>query len=152
VGGELPRIMLKPIGLVRNEVKEPPARGFGWQQVVSEIVIDSNLTDALDNLEEFSHIVVLCWMHRGKTGELPHKIHPRGDASLPLVGRLATRSPHRPNSIGQAVVRLQQRWGNVLTVKGLDATDGTPVIDIKPYIPGSDSVPDARVPPWLNQQ
>jgi tRNA-Thr(GGU) m(6)t(6)A37 methyltransferase TsaA len=80
----------------------------------------------------------------------PHiKIHPRGRQELPLVGLFATRSPHRPNSLGEATVRLLQRRGNVLKVQGLDAINGTPVIDIKPYIPGYDSVNDASVPKWI---
>jgi len=149
---ELPAMHLKAIGVVRNEVKERPPIGFNWADTVSEIEIDARLTKALDGLEEFSHIIVLWWMHRAASGEVPLKIHPRGRTELPLTGLFATRTPNRPNRIGEATVRLLQRQGNVLRVQGLDALEGTPVIDIKPYIPGNDSVADSKVPPWITNR
>ena len=150
---QLPEITLKPIGIVKNNVKQRPGHGYNWQEVVSEIVVDNSLTEALDTLEEFSHIIVIYWMHEVDVPtQLPGKIYPRGNKELPLVGRFATRSPTRPNPIGKTTVRLLGRQGNILKVEGLDAIDGTPVIDIKPYIPGYDSVPDARVPTWAANQ
>jgi len=148
---ELPGMNLRAIGIVRNEVKQPVRQD--WEKVVSDIVVDSSLTEALDGLEDFSHIIVLYWMHRrAATGQLPTKVHPRGRQELPLVGLFATRSPDRPNPVGIATVRLLQRQGNTLRVEGLDAIDGTPVIDIKPHIPGYDSVADAKVPPWITRK
>jgi tRNA-Thr(GGU) m(6)t(6)A37 methyltransferase TsaA len=142
---------LKPIGVVRNEVKQPIRHG--WGEIVSEIVVNSDLTEALDNLDEFSHLIVLYWMHQLAAGrQLPLKVHPMGKSELPLVGRFATRSPSRPNPVGQATVRLLERRDNILKVKGLDAIDGTPVIDIKPYLPGYDSADDAKVPLWITNQ
>lgn len=150
---QLPGMTLKAIGIIRNEVKRKPESGYSWQEIVSEIVVDSSLTEALDALEEFSHIIVLYWMHQvATTTQLPCRIHPRGNSELPLVGRFATRSPNRPNPIGKTTVKLLERQGNILKVKGLDAIDNTPVVDIKPYIPGYDSVADARVPPWVANQ
>lgn len=146
---ELTTITLRAIGIVHNRVKQSPRPGYDWQKVVSEIVVDTSLNEALDNLDEFSHIIVLYWMHQSKAGRLPARVHPRGRQELPLVGLFASRSPHRPNSLGKATVRLLERKGNILRVQGLDAIDGTPVIDIKPYIPGYDSVDDAKVPPWI---
>ena len=146
---ELPVMTLKAIGTVRNKVKQAPGHGYNWRDVVSEIVVDSSLADALDGLDEFSHIIVIWWMHQVAAGQFATKIHPMGKQELPLVGLFATRSPHRPNPLGKATVRLLQRQGNTLKVKGLDAIDGTPVIDIKPYIPGNDSATDARVPTWI---
>ena len=147
---ELPGMSLKVIGVVRNEVKQPIKQG--WEKVVSDIVVDKSLTEALDGLEEFSHIIVVYWMHRvDATGKLPTKVHPRGRRELPLVGLFATRSPNRPNPIGKVTVRLLQRQDNILRVEGLDAIDGTAVVDIKPYIPGYDSVTDAKVPPWITK-
>jgi len=144
---------LKAVGIVRNKVKQAPGPGYNWWGIVSEIVVESSLTEALDNLEEFSHIIVLYWMHQVTAIEKrPLKTHPGGKQELPLVGRFATRSPNRPNPIGKATVRLLERQGNILRVEGLDALDGTPVIDIKPYIPGYDSVTDAKVPPWVTNQ
>jgi tRNA-Thr(GGU) m(6)t(6)A37 methyltransferase TsaA len=150
MASELPGITLKAIGIVRNGIKQPPKRvPFGWEKVVSDIVVNSGLTEALDGLGEFSHIVVLYWMHQVAPGELPMKVHPMGKQELPLVGLFATRSPHRPNPVGETTVRLLQRQGNILKVEGLDAIDGTPVIDIKPYIPEFDSAAKATVPQWI---
>ena len=148
----LPAISVKAIGIVRNEIKQKPPVGYEWEKVVSEIVIDSSLTEALDGLEEFSHIIVLYWMHQAASGKAPLKVHPMRREELPLVGLFATRSPNRPNPIGKATVRLHQRQGNILRVEGLDALDGTPVIDIKPYIPGYDSAANTIVPKWITNQ
>ena len=140
---------LRAIGTVRNEVTQPRHRG--WEEVISEIVIDSHLSQGLAGLDGFSHIKVLFWMHKVAAGEPALKIHPRGKPEIPLVGLFATRSPRRPNPIGETTVRLLERRGNILRVGGLDAISGTPVIDIKPYIPGNDSVAGAKVPPWITQ-
>jgi len=152
LAGEFPEIIVRAIGVVRNQVTQPPGANYNWPDVVSELVIDRSLTDALDSLDEFSHIVVLYWIHRVDTAaKLPMKIHPRGNPSLPLTGLLATRSPHRPNPVGIATAQLLERRGNILRVKGLDAINGSPIIDIKPYIPGYDSATDARTPRWTGQ-
>jgi len=148
--GELPGMTLKAIGIVQNKVKQAPGSGYKWQKVVSKIVLDGSLTEALDNLDEFSHIIVLYWMH-WSTEPTPIKVHPKGRAELPLVGVFASRSPNRPNPIGKTTVRLIRRRRNVLTVQGLDAIDGTPVIDVKPYIPSSDSVENANMPSWITK-
>ena len=147
---ELPVTNLKVIGIVSNKVKHPLEQD--WEKVVSDIVVDSSLTEALDGLEEFSHIIVVYWMHRvATTSRLPTKVHPRGRQELPLVGLLATRSPQRPNPVGIATVRLLERRENILKVEGLDAIDGTPVIDIKPYLPGYDSAANIKVAPWITK-
>ena len=140
---------LKTIGTVRNKIEQPTKPGYQWKEIISEIVDSDNLTESLDNLEDFSHLIILWWMHQASTSRMPAKIHPMGKPELPLVGLFATRSPRRPNPIGKATVRLLQHQGNILKVKGLDAINGTPVIDIKPYIPGYDSVTDATVPTWV---
>ena len=149
---KLPAITIKPIGIVRNEAKEvTPLDSRDWGKIVSEIVIDSRLTAALDGLDEFSHIVVLFWMHKVTEIKVPLKVHPRGKKDLPLVGLFATRAPNRPNRIGKTTVRLLERHGNILKVKGLDALDGSPVFDIKPYIPRDDLL-GAKVPPWITKK
>lgn len=146
---ELPPMILKPIGTVRNEVKETPSgQRDWWSEMVSEIVIDGSLTEALDGLEQFSHIIVLFWIHRLTESEIPLRIHPMRRQELPLTGLLATRTPNRPNRIGVTIVKLLERQGNTLKVKGLDALDGSPVLDIKPYIPRADFISDAKVPKW----
>ena len=146
---ELPVMILKAIGIVRNEVKQAPAERDWWQETVSEIVIEPGLTAALDGLEDFSHIIILWWMHHLASGKMPLRVHPRGRQELPLRGIFAVRTPNRPNRIGKATVRLIERDGNILKVKGLDALDGSPVIDVKPYIPGYDSADKAKVPWWI---
>ena len=148
---ELPTITLKAIGIVRNELEQPPVSTDRWE-VVSEIVIDPGLTEALDGLEEYSHIIVLWWMHLIPSGEVALKVHPMGRKELPLKGLFALRTPNRPNRIGKTTVRLLQRQGNILMVRGLEALDGSPVIDIKPYLPRYDSATDATVPQWITNQ
>ena len=140
-------IPLRPIGQVRNQIKEKMRHG--WSQVESVITIDPGLTESLDGLEDFSHIIVLFWMHES-AGQFPSKVHPQGRSDIPLTGTFATRSPHRPNSIGMSVVNLLEREGNVLKVSGLDAINGTPIIDIKPYLP-KDAVPEAQYPEWVSK-
>ncbi len=148
--GELLDVSLKVIGIVRNGVERRPA--VGWRNTVSEIVVDSHFTEALDGLEEFSHIIVIYWMHRVSThGQVPLKVHPGGSKEIPLMGIFATRSPHRLNPIGATIVRLLERRDNILKVGRLDAIDGTPVIDIKPYIPRYDLENEAKVPSWIGK-
>lgn len=77
------------------------------------------------------------------------KVHPENKKELPLVGVFATRSPVRPNPIGVTVVKLLERQENVLKVLGLDAYDGTPVLDIKPYLRRGDLIEEAIMPDWL---
>jgi tRNA-Thr(GGU) m(6)t(6)A37 methyltransferase TsaA len=145
-------VEIKVIGRVYNEVKEKPVADYNWGELVSEIVVNPDLVEALDALDGFSHIMVFWLMHKIDTnGQIALKVHPKGRRDLPLVGLFATRSPHRPNTMGKATVRLLGIKGNTLKVKGLDALDGTPVIDIKPYIPDYDSVQDASVPPWIRK-
>lgn len=147
MANKLPDMTWKAIGTVRNEIRQPRHRN--WGEIVSEIVINADLTEALDRLDEFSHIIVLYWMHKAVGGHFATRVHPRGKGEAPLVGLFATRSPNRPNPVGQATVRLLERRGNILKVKGLDAIDGSPVIDIKPYLPGYDSPADAEIAPWI---
>jgi tRNA-Thr(GGU) m(6)t(6)A37 methyltransferase TsaA len=146
MSSELPEIRLKAIGTVRSETKEPTRRKS--TDTISQIIIDNSLAEALDNLNEFSHIIVLYWMHKSPH-RAPRKVHPRGNPGIEPMGVLATRSPDRPNPIGKSTVRLLGRDGNVLKVQGLDAIDGTPVLDIKPYIPGDDTVKNAKAPAWM---
>lgn len=141
-------IAIKSIGVIRSNVKGPSKPG--WEKgLISEIVLDSSLAQLTEGLQEFSHIMVIFWMHKvSPDPDVPSRIHPRGRQDLPLVGLFATRAPMRPNPIGISVVKLVESQGNVLKVEGLDAIDGTPVIDIKSYLP-SNQVPDARFPAWV---
>jgi len=146
---DISSMSLKAVGMVRNEMKQAPQRGHDWwSELVSEIVIEVGSSEALDGLEDFSHIIVLFWFHQIER-EVLLKIHPMGRQDIPLTGLFATRTPSRPNRVGVTAVRLLERNGNILKVKGLDAIDGTPVIDIKPYIPVADMITDAKVPQWI---
>jgi tRNA-Thr(GGU) m(6)t(6)A37 methyltransferase TsaA len=139
-----------PIGIVRNSVLEP--RMDGWESVRSDIIVREELIDALDGIDAYSHVIVLFWIDRVPEGERTlGRIHPRGDPQYPLQGVLATRSQRRPNPIGLTVVPLLRRRRNVLRVRSLDAINGTPVLDIKPYIPFYDALPDAAVPDWTKR-
>jgi tRNA-Thr(GGU) m(6)t(6)A37 methyltransferase TsaA len=146
----MPEMTLRMIGVVRNGLTEPPSPRSAWRTVVSGIEIEDGLADALDGIEEFSHLIVLWWMHRLNETEMPLRVHPGRRPEAPLKGIFAVRTPNRPNPIGLAVVHLVSRQDCTLRVEGLDALDGSPVIDIKPYIVASDAVSDARTPAWLS--
>src|SRR3990170_4270842 len=127
--------VLRAIAVVRNGVREP--RPDGWEQVRSDLIFRDDLLAALDGIEAYSHVIVVFHCHRVPEEErTTGRLHPRGDARLPEHGVLATRSQRRPNAIGVAVVRLLRRRRNILRVQGLDAIDGTPVLD-------------ARMPDWV---
>jgi len=141
-------INLTPIGFVRNNIKEPGIED--WRTVTSEVIIEENLKEALSRIDEFSHIIVIYWMHKLSPSQRAIiKVHPKANQNLPLVGVFASRSPARPNPIGVTTVKLLERRDNVLKVTGLDAINGTPVLDIKPYLPGDDSSTEAKTPGWL---
>lgn len=145
----LPAITLRPIGIVRNGRTEPP--DDGWADVKSRIVIRPEYEDALLGLETWSHLTVVFFPHLIPADVIgsKHRLHPRDDPENPLQGVLATRSQIRFNPTLITAVRLRGVKANVLHVTGLDALDGTPVIDVKPYMPRFDSVPDATMPKWV---
>ena len=139
---------LKIIGIVKNSTKEP--KGDNWSGVVSEIVINKKYEQALDQIEGFSHVILLYWMNRvAPIRRLNLKVHPKKRKDLPLVGVFATRSPARPNPLGLSTVHVLEHRKNTLKVTGLDAIDGSPILDIKPYIPGYDSPARAKTPAWI---
>jgi tRNA (adenine37-N6)-methyltransferase len=138
---------ISPIGYVKNDVHD--LRFDDWKNLVSRLVIDEGYLAALEGLEEFSHVFVICWLHL--PGKVLLKRHPRDRQDLPAVGIFATRSQLRPNRLSLQAVRLLEREENELLVAGLDAVDGTPLIDIKPYIPRQDAVMNAKVPRWVDK-
>ena len=139
-------LSFKPIGYVRTDADEDQISKDS-KNVISDIIISEELTEALDGIEGFSHLFIIFYMHKALTEQLSLKVHPRGRLDLPLVGVFATRSPYRPNPIGVTLVELIKRNGNTIKVRGLDAINGTPVIDMKPYDP-LDLALEARVPEW----
>jgi len=109
--------------------------------------------DALKGIDGFSHIIILYWIHlRDNEKERSTlQVVPRRHTKNVKVGVFACRSPSRPNPIGLCVVKLIKAEDCILTVKGLDAFEDSPIIDIKPYIPRIDSIPNARVPEWTGR-
>ena len=115
------------------------------------IEIDPKYEDALLGLDQHSHIIVFSWFHESDSPQKRKilRVHPRGNKANPLTGVFATRSPVRPNPISIYVCRILSIDGNVIHIEKIDASDGTPVIDIKPYVPRLDAVSDVRVPEWV---
>jgi len=136
---------MKSIGYVRRAFEEEDVKDRG---LVSKIVVRRDLVQALNGIEDFSHLFVIFHMNQVKEEEKALKVHPRGRTDLPLVGVFATRTAFRPNPIGLTLVELLERKGNVLVVKGLDAFDKTPILDLKPA-DNWDLPKDVRVPRWL---
>lgn len=138
-------IDLKPIGIVKTTAMGKKVRK---KDAISKIVLRNDLTESLTGIDEFSHLFIIFWMHEISVEERRTvKTHPRGMIDLPLLGVFATRTPHRPNPIGMTLVELLKVDRNVLTVRNLDAFDGTPVLDIKPF-DNWDMTDDAQVPQW----
>ena len=109
--------------------------------------------DGLLGLNGFSHVLVFYWFDRNDTPEkrATLTVHPRGNKANPLTGVFATRSPFRPNLIGLSVCRIRSIDDAGIIVDDIDAFDGSPIIDLKPYIPAIDSVPGASVPAWMKK-
>ncbi len=139
-------VMVRPIGVVRNSVRLP--RMDGWAAVRSDIIVREELSGGLDGIEGYSHVIVVFAFHHVPESELRLRVTPRGDSRIPEQGVLATRSQLRPSPLGVSVVKQMRRRHNIVRVEGLDAIDGTPVLDIKPYFPNYDAVPDASIPEW----
>lgn len=135
------KLELKTIGLVHSPYRsreEAPPQG---KKETAEIEIFDEFKEGLKDIEGFSHIHVFYWLHRST--DRPLIVTTPWDTKA--HGVFSTRSPDRPNPIAHSVVELLKVRGRFLKVKGLDAIEGTPVIDLKPYIPKLDSKPDASV-------
>ncbi len=119
----------------------------------SKIRIFPEYCKGLHELNGFSHSIILYWLHLRDTENERKTLQviPRGRVGAPKVGVFASRSPSRPNPIGLCVVKLLKIDGCTLIVEGLDAFKGSPIIDIKPYIPEIDSVVEAKTPKWLTR-
>ncbi|MBN1190308.1 MAG: tRNA (N6-threonylcarbamoyladenosine(37)-N6)-methyltransferase TrmO [Dehalococcoidales bacterium] len=162
--------IIKALGIIRNQVKEPSLKAGDSDitmqgdmdqvrsairdsgRTTSEIVISADMLDILDGIEEYSHIIVLYWAHKvPENSRLLKKVHPMGRKENPLVGIFCTCSPARPNPVLMSVVPLCGKKGNVLQVSGLDAIDGSPVIDIKPYVKEMFPQQEVRTPVWMRR-
>lgn len=137
------------IGHVKSEVTEPA--DMNWGQVESEIILEPEYAPGLLGLEGFSHLLVLTFLHEAEYNPEKHlRRHPQEREDMPLLGIFAQRARHRPNRIGVTAVEILEVGEDRVKVRDLDAIDGTPVIDIKPYVPVYDSR-DAKTPEWMNK-
>jgi tRNA-Thr(GGU) m(6)t(6)A37 methyltransferase TsaA len=115
------------------------------------IEIFDDFTDGLLGLDGFSHVTVLFWFDQNDTPEKRRvlQVHPRNNPGNPLTGVFATHSPQRPNLIGLTVCKIISIHGSLIEIEDIDALDGSPVIDLKCYIPGAVRDNDVRVPDWV---
>ena len=134
---------MKAIGIIHSPFKtieNMPIQPKGAQDVVGSVEVYPDFAEGLKDLEGFSHIYLIFQLHKAKQGRLI--VTPFMDKTP--RGVFSTRSPARPNPIGLSIVELVKREGHVLTIKGLDILDGTPLWDIKPYIHSFDAVKNSR--------
>ncbi len=147
------KIELTPIGYVKNSRKE--IKDDHWGEVISEIELTSEFTeDALKGIEEFSHVEVIYYFDKADKNKIQKGTrHPRNNTDLPEVGMFAQRGKDRPNHLGLSLVRLIGCKDKSLSVKWLDAIDGTPVLDIKPVIRGFLPEPGEEIkqPLWISE-
>jgi tRNA (adenine37-N6)-methyltransferase len=134
-------ICLNPVGVVKKQGQR------AWLEVLPEY------GPALKGLQEFSHLWVFYWFHGNDHPEDRRilQVHPRRDPANPLTGVFACRAPVRPNLIGFTACRIIKVEGNIVEVADLDARDGSPILDLKPYIPDGDAIPEAGTPAWLKR-
>jgi formylmethanofuran dehydrogenase subunit E len=137
---------LQPIGIIHSPFKDRKRCPPQGREEVCRIEIFEQYAEGLKDIDGFSQLILLYWLHSTKDYSLlvktPWDSEPHGV--------FATRSPNRPNALGFSVVELIEREGNKLKVKGLDALEGTPLIDIKPYLPEIDSKTNVRVG-WVKE-
>jgi tRNA-Thr(GGU) m(6)t(6)A37 methyltransferase TsaA len=143
-------ISLRPIGYARNG--RTSTDDSGWGTVETRLELESRFADGLTGLDQFSHLVVVFYMHRDPDGEAFTLLRrPRGREDMPLLGVFAQRGRLRPNPIGVTTVEIVRVEPGAIVVRGLDAIDGTPLLDLKPYAPVFDRRDAARVPEWLDR-
>ncbi len=143
-------ILLEAIGHVESPVTE--AVDEDWGRVESEIVVEERYAAGLTGLDGFSHALVVFYMNKATFEPETHLVRrPQEREDMPLLGVFAQRAKHRPNPIGVTAVEVLNVKDNRLTVRGLDAIDGTPVLDVKPYFPIYDARGGANVPGWVSR-
>lgn len=141
---------IEPIGVVRNGLIEPGDEN--WGGVMSEIQLRSDLAVGLCGLEQFSHAVIVFLMHQADFQAQSHLLRrPRDRADMPMLGIFAQRARHRPNPIGITTVQIDRVERTSLFVRGLDAIDGSPVLDVKPHVPAYDAPRHTTVPHWIDE-
>lgn len=145
----LERIELEPIGLVSSSATKKVDED--WGSVISRILLRPEFKGALLGLTDFSHAIIVTYLHQAHYEEEKHlQRRPKGLGSMPKMGIFSQRAKDRPNPIGITTVEIIGVGDDCLEVKGLDAIDGTPVLDVKPYYPQYDRVENPIVPEWVN--
>lgn len=144
-------ILSEPVGFVRAARLTPD--DDGWDQIPARIELDTNRfgPEALAGLDSFSHVEILFHFHAAATPPETGARHPRGRQDWPKAGIFAQRAKDRPNHIGATICRVVAVRGTVLEVAGLDAIDGTPVLDIKPVLQGFLPRGAFREPAWAGE-
>lgn len=142
-------IIMTPVGYVENSVTEK--KDAFWGEDISVIRLQEAYRGGLLGLDGFTHALILCCLDRAQYIPEKHlRRHPRGREDLPLAGIFAQRTKDRPNRIGVTAVEIISVDEECVAVRGLDAINGTPVLDIKPYFPAFDRR-DAQVPDWVDR-
>jgi tRNA-Thr(GGU) m(6)t(6)A37 methyltransferase TsaA len=144
-------ILLKPIGKIFNDRKD--IEDDNWGEVVSRIELNDDVEqDSIKGIEEFSHLEVIYYFDKADDSKIISGArHPRNLKHLPEVGIFAQRAKNRPNKIGLTTVQLIKAENKTLFVKGLDAIDGTPVLDIKPVFKEFLPREEIKQPDWVNE-
>ena len=142
-------IVMHPIGHVKNDITS--RKDTSWGKDESVIVLNEEYCFGLEGINDFSHALIIYHLDQAEYIKEKH-LHrrPQNREDMPLVGIFAQRAKDRPNAIGVTAVEIVSADEKTLTVRGLDAVDGTPVLDIKPYYPAYDKK-DARVPEWTDR-
>ncbi len=144
------KIELAPIGYVRTTRADPTDDNWDAETTRIELETTRFAADALLSLDTFSHVEVLYWFHHEAAATPVNGArHPRGNKDWPLVGIFAQRGKNRPNRIGLTICQVLKVDGTTLHLKGLDAIDGTPVLDLKPWVSDFGPRGDIREPQWM---
>jgi tRNA-Thr(GGU) m(6)t(6)A37 methyltransferase TsaA len=143
-------ITLKPIGFVFSPVIE--RMDENWGEIKSKIILNSEFAGGLLGLEGFSHAIIVSYLHQAHYEKEKHlQRRPRNLETMPMVGIFSQRAKNRPNPIGITAVEIIKVGEDYLEVKGLDAVNETPVLDVKPYYPQYDKIDSPKVPEWVCQ-
>jgi len=141
---------IKIIGYIESPIKQQTDER--WGEVESRVVLLRAYVAGLKGIEQFSHALIITYLHKARFDPSRDLIRrPRGLADMPEVGIFAQRAKDRPNPLGITAVSIAGLERGALVVRGLDAIDGTPVIDVKPYYPAYDRLQDATVPEWVDR-
>ncbi|MCI1774924.1 SAM-dependent methyltransferase [Paenibacillus lautus] len=141
---------IKPIAFVDNQRTE--IQDDNWGEIISIIRLNEDLSEeSIKGIEEFSHLEILFYFHKVSDDKIQYEArHPRNNKEWPEVGIFAQRGKNRPNRLGSTIVELVERKQNELIVKGLDAIQETPIIDIKPVMKEFLPKSEVKQPKWSN--